>query len=125
MKYTVQLDMAKYPHLVFDVEKAISFLEAIGRRLGFTMDLEEARRIVSKFDEYYEISWRRSNGYVIIPKNSKDAIYGRVVVHKIRLLRQNGTKLVELIIDRRVPNRIIDEVLREIGFDEIEYVQIE
>lgn len=124
MKFTIQLDMARYPHLVLDIEKALVFLEVIGRRLGFTMDLEEAKRVILNFDIYYELAWKRSDGYVMVPKNSKDAVYGRVIVHKIRLLRKGDTRIVELIIDRRVPRQVIDEALREIGFDEIEYVQI-
>lgn len=124
MKFTIQLDMARYPHLVLDIEKALVFLEVIGRKLGFTMDLEEAKRVILNFDIYYELAWKRSDGYVMVPKNSKDAVYGRVIVHKIRLLRKGDTRIVELIIDRRVPRQVIDEALREIGFDEIEYVQI-
>jgi len=123
LKIEVYIDIAKYPHIIFKRELALSFIASIIRRHGATKDLEEAKRVISNFDEYYGIAHRKSGGYLIIPKDSYDAVRGKVVVHKVKLSIENNEKIVEIILDRRVSKDLIESSLREIGFSEVEYVQ--
>lgn len=121
MKITVQIDIARYPHLKLEPELAIKLIDILSSTRGLTIDQEEARRVILNFDKYYESARRRSNGYLIVPKNPIDALHGKVVIHKLRLIIENGRRLVELIFDRRLPMEILESALRETGFREIEY----
>ncbi|MEM1832030.1 MAG: hypothetical protein QXJ97_10935, partial [Desulfurococcaceae archaeon] len=85
----------------------------------------EARRVIYSFNEYYGAARRKSDGYLVIPKDSSDAVRGRVVIHKIKLLIENNEEIVEIILDRRVSKDLIEYALKEIGYSEIEYSQID
>ncbi|MEM4717959.1 MAG: hypothetical protein QXE81_04270 [Desulfurococcaceae archaeon] len=121
MKITIYIDIARYPHLKLELKLAIELIDKISSTHGLTIDQEEARRAILNFDKYYEIALRRSNGYLIVPKNPINAFHGKVVVHKLRLILENDRKFVELILDRRFPKDILENALRLIGFTEIEY----
>ncbi len=123
MEINVYYDIAKYLHVKLDREKALEFIDSIISKHGITRDLEETRRIIENFDEFYSIARRKSDGYLIIQKDSGDVVRGRVVVHKIRLIIEGNVKTVELIIDRRVSRELIESCLREIGFSKINYVE--
>lgn len=123
MEINVYYDIAKYLHVKLDREKALEFIDSIISKHGITRDLEETRRVIENFDEFYSIARRKSDGYLIIQKDSGDVVRGRVVVHKIRLIIEGNVKTVELIIDRRVPRELIETCLREIGFSKINYVE--
>lgn len=123
MEINVYYDIAKYLHVKLDREKALEFIDSIISKHGITRDLEETRRIIENFDEFYSIARRKSDGYLIIQKDSGDVVRGRVVVHKIRLIIEGNVKTVELIIDRRVSRELIESCLREIGFTKINYVE--
>jgi len=123
VEINVYYDIAKYLHVKLDREKALEFIDSIISKHGITRDLEETRRIIENFDEFYSIARRKSDGYLIIQKDSGDVVRGRVVVHKIRLIIEGNVKTVELIIDRRVSRELIESCLREIGFTKINYVE--
>jgi len=123
VEINVYYDIAKYLHVKLDREKALEFIDSIISKHGITRDLEETRRIIENFDEFYSIARRKSDGYLIIQKDSGDVVRGRVVVHKIRLIIEGNVKTVELIIDRRVSRELIESCLREIGFSKINYVE--
>ncbi|MEM1740600.1 MAG: hypothetical protein QXV11_03935 [Desulfurococcaceae archaeon] len=125
LKIKVLVDIAKYPHVTLRKDQALKFLDAITRRHGVTKDLEEARRVIYSFNEYYGAARRKSDGYLVIPKDSSDAVRGRVVIHKIKLLIENNEEIVEIILDRRVSKGLIEYALKEIGYSEIEYSQID
>lgn len=124
MKITVVLDLAKYPHINLERDYALKFIEIIVEKHGNTRDLEEAKRVILSFDEYYSIAHKKSDGYLVIIKDPANSLRGRVVVHKVRLLTEQGKKIVELILDRRVPRDLIVSSLKEIGFTEVEFVNI-
>jgi len=123
VEINVYYDIAKYLHVKLDREKALEFIDSIISKHGITRDLEETRRVIENFDEFYSIARRKSDGYLIIQKDSGDVVRGRVVVHKIRLIIEGNVKTVELIIDRRVSRELIESCLREIGFSKINYVE--
>ncbi|MEM0000783.1 MAG: hypothetical protein QXH02_07575 [Desulfurococcaceae archaeon] len=124
MKITIVLDLARYPHISLERDYALRFIEVIMRKHGSTRDLEEAKRIILGFDEYYSIAHKKSNGYLVVIKDPADSLRGRVIVHKVKLLTEHGKKIVELILDRRAPRELIISSLEELGFTEVEFTSI-
>lgn len=120
MRIIALIDLARYVHIKLNRIDALKLLDAVTKRHGITRDLEEAKRIVTNFSEYCDIA-KKFDGYLTVIKDPADSIRGRVIVHRIRLLRENSEEFVELILDRRVPRELIISALKEIGFSDVEF----
>jgi len=116
------VDLARSPHVTLKQEEALELLECIESHHGETRDLSEAMRIISNFDEFYNMARKKFEEYLFIPKDSRDTILGKVVVHKIKLEKNNG-KNAEIIFDRRFDIEILKKCLEEIGYSDIEVVK--
>lgn len=119
MRTTIILDITRSPHVVLSVEEAIGLLRCLGDRNGYTRDLLESLRMVENFEEFYGYMKRKFKDYLTPPKDPRDSLLGRIVVHKLKLFEENGGR-VEIVFDRRFSLENIKECLREIGFEEIE-----
>ncbi len=115
----ILIDLAKSPRITITNENAIELLECIIEKHGMTRDLEEALRIVNNFDEYYRILRKKFEDYISPPKNQRDVIEGRVIVHKLKLFTENNEKKIEIVFDRRVNLELLKTCLEEIGYEEI------
>ena len=115
----ILIDLAKSPRITITNENAIELLECIIEKHGMTRDLEEALRIVNNFDEYYRILRKKFEDYISPPKNQRDVIEGRVIVHKLKLFIENNEKKIEIVFDRRVNLELLKTCLEEIGYEEI------
>ncbi len=117
MKVVVEVDLAKCMHVKLEQEKAIELINALIRSHGIVRDLEEAKRVVENFDEYYSIARRRFESYIVVPKDVTDSLRGRALIHKLRLIIENGRKLVEIVFDKRVREEFIIEILKRLGYE--------
>lgn len=120
MRIVAFIDLAKYIHIKLNRIDALNLLNVVTKKHGTTRDLEEAKRIVLNFSEYYDIA-RKFDGYLTIIKDPADSIRGRVIVHRIKLLRENSEEFVELILDRRISRELVISALKEIGFSNVEF----
>ncbi|ABM81117.1 hypothetical protein Hbut_1287 [Hyperthermus butylicus DSM 5456] len=118
-KVIVEVDMAKYKHVDLSAQTALQLLEKIEERLGYkTQDVEEAKRYIRNFKEFYEYMRKKFKDYLAPPRRPDDYIRGRVVVDKIKLYTSdNGEERVVIIFDRRIDVGLIEQVLRELGFE--------
>ena len=124
MKIVVGVDLAQYPHVKLKRDIALRLIEVIVEKHGTTRDLEEARRIILNFDEYYNIARKKSDGYLVVMKDPADSLRKKSVVHKVRLLVENGEKVVEIVFDRNMSRELLISSLRETSFSEIEFTAI-
>ena len=115
----ILIDLAKSPRITIANKKAIELLECIIDNHGLTRDLEEALRILNNFDEYYKILRKKFEDYISPPKNQRDVIEGKVVVHKLKLFIEDNEKKVEIVFDRRVDLELLKTCLKEIGYEDI------
>ncbi|MEM4557961.1 MAG: hypothetical protein QW251_04115 [Desulfurococcaceae archaeon] len=119
MKITVEVDLAKCFHVKLEQHLAVKLVESIISIHGITKDLEEAKRIIENFDEYYGIAKRRYESYLVVPKDIAESIRGRTVVQKIKLIKNGDNKIVEFVFDKKVPKELIVKALNEIGYSEV------
>ncbi len=117
--FKVVIDIAKSPHVVLERSKAVQLLECIANIHGTTRDLEEALRYIKNFDEFYNYLRRKFEDYLTPPKHPRDAILGKVVIHKLRLFKNNGRELVELLFDRRFDLDVLENCLKQVVNDEV------
>ncbi|MEB3759667.1 MAG: hypothetical protein GSR72_06955 [Desulfurococcales archaeon] len=113
----VEIDMGKYKSVELSVDEAEKLLRLIVEKLGIEPnDVNEAFRILRNFDVFYETQRKKFKDYLVPSKSMNDMILGRVVVDKLKLIKEGGKNRVVVVFDRRVPEETIIETLKELGY---------
>lgn len=120
MGIKIIVDLAKSPRVILTRNEALDLLECIEESAWFTRDLGEAVRIIENFSEFYSYVRKKFEEYITLPKDSRDSILGRVIVHKLKLFKEDGREFVEIVFDRRFSIEHIEKCLKDIGYDEVE-----
>ena len=108
-------DCMGYPCIELEASIARKMLEMIPEALGYsTSDIEDAIRIIDKFDEYYRYSTRKFKEYIVPSKSESDLIRGRVIIDRVKLKKSGNYKGVLIVFDRRVNREVIKRVLVDI-----------
>jgi len=115
----VVIDLAGSPHVVLKHEEALELLRCLGETAGTSKDLEESIRIIKSFDEFYKILKRKFEEYITPPKDHREVVMGKSIVHKIKLVMKNSDKYVELVLDRRMNIEYLKLCLTRLGFSEV------
>ncbi len=119
-KAVIEIDLGKYKSIELSLEDAERLLAKVTEKLGFeSNDVNETYRILRNFEAFYETMKKKFKDYLVPSKSMNDMILGRVVVDKVKLVKEGGERRVVISFDRRVPVDVIVEALREIGFDEV------
>lgn len=117
-RVVVEVDLGKYKNVELPAEDAEKLLAAVTSRLGFeSSDVDEAYRIMRNFDVFYETQKKKFKDYLAPSKSMNDMIMGRVIVDKVKLVKEGARRSVVLSFDRRVPLEVVVEALREIGYE--------
>ncbi len=123
-KIVVKIDLAKYRYIDLDLDKAKEFLRYIEERFGRIRDVEEAERYIENFEEFYNFMKKKFKEFLAIPHRPDDYIKGRVVIDKVRLYKENGTRRVMFVLDRRVDREFIAEALKRLGYEEVVFEKL-
>lgn len=98
-----------------DAIKLLTYLkETYGRA---TSDVDDALRILSNFNFFYDMMRRKFKDFISPKKDEKDLIKGLVTVDKIKLFKKDSTELVQLVLDKRVEVDLISNTLKGLGID--------
>ena len=114
----LEVDMGKYKSVELPVEDAEKLLGIVTRRLGVeSNDVHETYRILRNFEAFYEVMVKKFKDYLVPAKSMNDMIRGAVVVDKVKLIKEGGSRRAQIVFDRRVPEEVIIESLRELGYE--------
>lgn len=114
----VEVDMGKYKSVELSPEEAEKLVRFIVDKLGIEPnDVNEFFRILRNFDAFYEMMKKKFKDYIVPAKSMNDMILGRVVVDKVKLIKEGGKRKVVVVFDKRVPEDIIVEGLKELGYE--------
>jgi hypothetical protein len=113
------VDFARSPRITLPLIQAASLLDCIVEKHGSTRDTEEAKRIIASFDDYYAYARRKFHDYLSLPKDPGDSIRGRVVLQKLRLIREGESRSVELVFDRRFSIDLLRECAAKVTGEEV------
>ncbi len=117
-KVVVEVDLGKYKSVELPLDEAEKLLAAVTDRLGFeSNDVNETYRILRNFEAFYETMKKKFKDYLVPSKSMNDMILGRVVIDKVKLVKEGDEKKVVLVFDRRVPVDVIVEALGELGYE--------
>lgn len=115
----IVIDIAKSPHITLELDKAIDMIRCLESETSGTTDLEETLRIINSFEEYYRLTTKRYEEYLSPKKSERESIEGKAIVHKIKLMKINDRKSVEIVFDRRCSIDLLKNCLYKIGFREV------
>jgi len=114
---TVEIDLGKYINVELSLDEAEKFLRELTKKLGYeTQDVSERLRYLRNFDVFYEVAKKKFKDYLVPPKSMNDMIKGTVVVDKVRLIKEDGKRVV-ISLDRRVDINKVVETLKEMGYN--------
>ncbi|MEM0371084.1 MAG: hypothetical protein QXK54_03245 [Ignisphaera sp.] len=117
-KVKVYKTIGDYVVLVMLAEDATEILNILQRSLNKgEEDVEDTIRMINYFDTFYNIMKKKFKEYLTPKKNVSDIIRKRVLIDKIKLIKTDGTRIVEVILDRSVS---LDEVLEILISNNIE-----
>jgi len=117
-KVVVEVDLGKYKSVELDLDEAEELLAIVTEKLGFeSNDVNETYRILRNFDAFYETMKKKFKDYLVPSKSMNDMILGRVVVDKVKLVKEGDKRRVVLVFDRRVPVEVIVDALRSMGYE--------
>ncbi|MEB3844670.1 MAG: hypothetical protein LRS48_03190 [Desulfurococcales archaeon] len=115
---TIEVDMGKYKSVELDLEEAEKLLAEVTRILGIEPnDVNETYRILRNFDAFHETMRKKFKDYLVPSKSMNDMILGRVVIDKVKLIKEGDRRRVVLVFDRRVPVEVLTEALKNLGYD--------
>lgn len=117
-KVIVEIDMGRYKYVELDLDDAEKLLREVTKRLGFdSQDASETFRIFRNFDAFYEMAKKKFKDYIVPSKSMNDMILGRVIVDKVKLVKEGEKRRVGIIFDRRVGENVIKESLEALGYE--------
>ncbi|MCE4618857.1 MAG: hypothetical protein F7C82_06245 [Desulfurococcales archaeon] len=117
-KVVVEVDLGKYKNVELPLEEAERLLSIVTDKLGFeSSDVNEAYRIMRNFDVFHETQKKKFKDYLVPSKSMNDMILGRVIVDKVKLVKEGNKKIVVLSFDRRVPVEVVVEALKDMGYE--------
>jgi len=117
-KVVVEVDLGKYKSVRLPLDEAEKLLDIVTEKLGFeSNDVNETYRILRNFEAFYETMKKKFKDYLVPSKSMNDMILGKVVVDKVKLIKEGDKKFVVIVFDRRVPLEVIEEALRELGYE--------
>ena len=115
---TLEVDMGKYKSVELTVDEAEKLVMFIVDKLGIEPnDVNEFFRIIRNFDAFYDVMRKKFKDYLVPSKSMNDMILGRVIIDKVKLIKEGGNKKVVLVFDKRVPENIIVEGLKSLGYE--------
>lgn len=110
--------LGNYVAVELEAEHAPEFLEALRDHLGRGGDdVQDAIRMIKNFDVFYEFMIKKFKEYLVPKKELSDLIRGNVIVDKLKLIKANDQKRVQIVFDRSVKEEEVIEVLRNLGFE--------
>ena len=113
----IEVDMGKYKYVELDIGEAERLIREVISTLGFeSQDVNETFRVIRNFDAFYEMARKKFKDYIVPSKSMNDMILGRVIVDKIKLVKEGDRRRVGIYFDRRVPEEVIAKALEKLGY---------
>ena len=124
-KVVLEVDMGKYKYVELELGEAEKLIREVIGLLGFdSQDANEAFRVLRNFDAFYDMARKKFKDYIVPSKSMNDMILGRVIIDKLKLVKEGDRRVVGVYFDRRVPEEVIVKALEKLGY-EVEVKRLE
>ncbi len=124
-KVVLEVDMGKYKYVELELSDAEKLIREVIKELGFeSQDASEAFRVLRNFDAFYEMARKKFKDYIVPSKSMNDMILGRVIIDKLKLIKEGDRRIAGVYFDRRVPEDVIVKALKNLGY-EVEVKRLE
>ena len=120
----VKIDLARYKYVDLDIDRAKMFLEKMREKFGSIRDIDESFRYIENFDEFFNLMKKKFKEFLALPHTPDDYIKSKVVIDKIRLYKSDSGKRVVFVLDRRVDRKLIEDLLKSIGYEKVVFEKL-
>lgn len=122
MLVTVKVKISKtigdYVAIEVPAEEAVNIINILQDGLGRGgEDTRDAIRMIEHFETFYDMMRRKFKEYLTPRKDVGDILKKRVLIDKIKLLKRDGNRFVEIMFDKSIS---IEEVLNILKSNSIE-----
>lgn len=109
LKVKLHKTIGEYIVLETFIDDAIKILNILSQNLGREgEDVRDTIRMIKHFDDFYNLMKKKFKEYLTPRKDMSDILRKRVLIDKLKLIKRDNTKVVELILDRSIT---MDQVL--------------
>jgi hypothetical protein len=118
IKVRIFKTIGDYVAIEVKAEEAPTVIDILRDELGRGgEDVWDALRMIQHFDAFYDMMRRKFKEYLTPRKDVGDILKKRVLIDKIKLIRRDNRKFVEMVLDKSIS---IDDVLNILKNNDIE-----
>lgn len=118
IKVKIFKTIGDYIAIEVEAQKAVNVIEILRNGLGRGgEDVWDALRMIQHFDTFYDLMRRKFKEYLTPRKDVGDILKKRVLIDKIKLVKRDGNKFVEIVLDKSIS---LNEVLTILKSSDIE-----
>lgn len=118
IKVRIFKTIGDYIAIEVEAQKAVNVIEVLRNGLGRGgEDVWDALRMIQHFDTFYDLMRRKFKEYLTPRKDVGDILKKRVLIDKIKLVKRDGNKFVEIVLDKSIS---LNEVLNILKSNDIE-----
>ncbi|MEM1644366.1 MAG: hypothetical protein QXL96_00620 [Ignisphaera sp.] len=105
--------IGNYVAIEVPAEKAVNIINILCAGLGRGgEDVKDAIRMIEHFETFYDLMRRKFKEYLTPRKDVGDILKKRVLIDKIKLLKRDGNKFVEIIFDKSISLEEVLDILK-------------
>lgn len=113
IKVRLSKTIGDYVAIEVPAEEAVNIINILCTGLGRGgEDVRDAIRMIEHFETFYDLMKRKFKEYLTPRKDVGDILKKRVLIDKIKLLKRNGNKFVEIVFDKSISLEEILEILK-------------
>jgi hypothetical protein len=110
-----------YIAIEVEAQEAPKIIDVLSNGLGRGgEDVWDALRMIKHFDTFYDLMRKKFKEYLTPRKDVGDILKKRVLIDKIKLVRKDNKKFVEIVLDKTIA---LDDVLNILKSNGIEIEQ--
>ncbi|MEM4513062.1 MAG: hypothetical protein QXZ41_00970 [Ignisphaera sp.] len=118
VKVKISKTIGDYVAMEVPAEEAVNIINILQDGLGRGgEDTRDAIRMIEHFETFYDMMRRKFKEYLTPRKDIGDILKKRVLIDKIKLLKRDGNRFVEIIFDKSIG---VEEVLNILKNNSIE-----
>lgn len=118
VKVKISKTIGDYVAIEVPAEEAVNIINILQDGLGRGgEDTRDAIRMIEHFETFYDMMRRKFKEYLTPRKDVGDILKKRVLIDKIKLLKRDGNRFVEIMFDKSIS---IEEVLNILKSNSIE-----
>lgn len=118
IKVRIFKTIGDYVGLKIEAENAVAVINLLSKSLSKGgEDVRDSIRMIEHFDTFYDLMRRKFKDYLTPRKDIGDILKKRVLIDKIKLIKKDNERTVEIVFDKSIKLDDIKSVLVNNGIE--------